>query len=173
MQNSEKKMSALDKLKEDHLQISEHLQRLSQFAQIINSGSVGLQQVTEGITLQRFFAREQTTHQRNEEQHLFPQLQRQSLKLADRVHQALKQHQQLNELWQVISPGLARPNNITEIGNFISTVTEFIRLKQDHLQFEDEDILDIAQHIFSQDELEKMLQQMIEQQRKRPNLRIQ
>jgi hemerythrin-like domain-containing protein len=110
----------------------------------------------------RYFSIAAKHHHEDEEQDLFPRLARQSLKLADLVHTLKQEHEQLEALWAEVEPLLAKPAAIEDIDAFQSLAERFATAYREHVRRENSDLLDMAQHIFSSDELKKIGQAMAE-----------
>lgn len=101
-------------------------------------------------------------HHQDEEQDVFPRLARQSLKLADRVHRLKQEHQELDQLWEQLGPLLARPATIEQADNFNTLVANYTEGYRAHVRKENEELLDMAQHIFGNDELKQIGEKMAE-----------
>jgi len=87
-------------------------------------------------------------HHQDEEEDLFPILARQSLKLADHVNIARQQHQAIDQAWEVLTEAL----NATEsLGS--EPVTTFCSLYREHITYEEKELLFMAQHILSHEQL--------------------
>jgi hemerythrin-like domain-containing protein len=95
-------------------------------------------------------------HHGDEDDDLFPLLARQSLKLADKVHRARNDHAALGELWQQLAPLLERPATITEPALFTAAATAFCERQLQHVAYEEEELLETAQHILGKDDLKKL-----------------
>ena len=101
-------------------------------------------------------------HHQDEEQDLFPRLARQSLKLADRVHRLKKDHEAIDALWEPLATLLARPATIEDSAAFLEQAQQFTDLYRAHVRKENEELLDMAQHIFSRDDLNAIGEKMAE-----------
>ena len=58
--------------------------------------------------INRYFSTSAELHHRDEEEDLFPRLNRQSLKIAELVFALKKEHKQLETLWKTLAPELKR-----------------------------------------------------------------
>ncbi len=112
--------------------------------------------------IHRYFSTAGQFHHQDEEQDLFPLLARQSLKLADRVHRLRQEHNQMDALWQQLAPLLAKPANITDLAAFASLVEKFTTSYRNHIAFENEEVLEMAEHILSRDAQKKLGAKMAE-----------
>jgi hemerythrin-like domain-containing protein len=104
----------------------------------------------------RYFSTSAVHHHQDEEQDLFPYLNRQSLKLADLVYRLKQEHKVLDRLWQELLPGLKKPDSLVEDGEFASRVTAFCDAYRAHIAIENGELLAMAQHILSQRQLEDL-----------------
>jgi len=75
--------------------------------------------------IHRYFSVAVPLHHQDEELDLFPQLARQSLKLAERVHRLRQEHVRLDGLWQSLAPLLAKPDDISDGSAFAALADEF------------------------------------------------
>ncbi len=110
----------------------------------------------------RYFSTAGRHHHQDEEQDLFPILARQSLKLADRVHRLRREHQQMDALWARLGPELERLGNISDLDAFGRLVDEFVEAYRGHIERENEELLDVAQHVLSTEQLKKLGRSMAE-----------
>lgn len=110
----------------------------------------------------RYFSVAAKHHHEDEEQDVFPRLARQSLKLADLIHTLKQEHEQLEALWAEIAPLLAKPANIEDIEAFRTLATRLADAYRTHVLKENSELLDMAQHIFSSDELKQIGRAMAE-----------
>ncbi|QEP42749.1 hemerythrin domain-containing protein [Ectothiorhodospiraceae bacterium BW-2] len=145
-----------------HDKILHHCELLEQLLTELNGDKIDMATMTTAQKIYKYFHKSAPEHHQDEEQQLFVSLARQSLKLADRVHRCKKEHQQLEALWAQIGPQIQRPNLIKEWQPFLAQCREFIQVQREHVAYENEELLDMAQHIFGQRELEKMGRAMAE-----------
>ena len=110
----------------------------------------------------RYFSVAAKHHHEDEEQDVFPRLAHQSLKLADLIHSLKKDHEQLEALWAEIAPLLAKPAGIENIEAFQTLAGRFADAYRTHARMENSELLDMAQHIFSSDELKQIGRAMAE-----------
>ena len=110
----------------------------------------------------RYFSVAAKHHHEDEEQDVFPRLAHQSLKLADLIHSLKKDHEQLEALWAGIAPLLAKPAGIEDIEAFQTLAGRFADAYRTHARMENSELLDMAQHIFSSDELKQIGRAMAE-----------
>ncbi|MEZ5541538.1 MAG: hemerythrin domain-containing protein [Pseudomonadota bacterium] len=92
----------------------------------------------------RYFSTNAVTHHRDEEQDLFPRLNRQSIKLAELIHRLRQEHTELDRLWATIAAVLRRPAAAGTDPDFRSTVALFCALARDHIARENGELLPLA-----------------------------
>jgi hemerythrin-like domain-containing protein len=101
----------------------------------------------------RYFSISAPLHHRDEEEDLFPRINRQSLKIAELVHNLKKEHQELNHLWGRIAADLKSlpPDGFSE--DFLDAAREFCRINRAHIRVENMQLLPMAAGILSQQDL--------------------
>jgi hemerythrin-like domain-containing protein len=92
----------------------------------------------------RYFSSNAVTHHRDEEEDLFPRLNRQSMKLADLVHRLKQEHAELDRLWSEIATGLRRLAAAREEPAFREAVQAYCALLRDHIARENQEFLPLA-----------------------------
>jgi len=103
-----------------------------------------------------YFSGSAVHHHQDEEQDLFPLLNRQSLKLADIVYRLKKDHEQLDRLWQQLLSDLNKPGSIAENTGFGAHVDAFCAAYRAHIDIENKQLLGMAQHILSGKQLQEI-----------------
>lgn len=103
-----------------------------------------------------YFTTSALHHHQDEEQDLFPLLNRQSLKIAEMVHRLKQEHASLTQLWEILLEDLGKPAALTKNPEFEAHVEQFCSAYRAHIDFENRELLDMAQHILSQRQLEEM-----------------
>lgn len=103
-----------------------------------------------------YFSTSAVHHHQDEEQDLFPLLNRQSLKLAELIHQLRGQHQQLDNAWQTLLADLKKPAGLADNTAFPGHVADFCTLYREHIERENRELLAIARHILSQAQLKEI-----------------
>ncbi len=101
----------------------------------------------------RYFSTSAVQHHRDEEEDLFPLLNRQSMKLAELIFLLRKQHGELDRLWDAIAPALKKlpPDGLdTDTRSAISAYCELCR---EHIQRENRDFLPVATSSLSHEQL--------------------
>jgi len=110
----------------------------------------------------RYFSVAAKHHHQDEEQDLFPLLARQSLKLADQVHQLKLEHERLDTLWVEVEPLLPKLSTIEDVEAFQTLAKRFAAAYREHARSENSELLEMIQHIFSSNELKQIGQAMAE-----------
>ena len=139
-----------------HERILTHCSLLLQIAERIQAEGVDDEVRQAAAKVHRYFSTAGRHHHADEEEDLFPRLARQSLKLADLVHQLRQEHEAIDTLWGSIEPLLARPANISDTAAFADQAKALAEAYQAHVAKENDDLLVFAQHIFGSDELKKI-----------------
>jgi hemerythrin-like domain-containing protein len=92
----------------------------------------------------RYFQTSAAQHHRDEEEDLFPLINRQSLKIAELVHQLRAQHARMDRLWSELLSQLRALPKAGVDEEFRSRVNEFCRLCREHIQRENRELLPLA-----------------------------
>jgi len=101
-----------------------------------------------------YFSTSAAHHHQDEEQDLFPILNRQSLKLADIVYRLKQDHEKLDQLWQQLLPDLKKPGTLAENTGFAGRANAFCEACAEHINVENKELLNMAQHILSHQQLQ-------------------
>jgi hemerythrin-like domain-containing protein len=101
-----------------------------------------------------YFSTSAVYHHQDEEQDLFPLLNRQSLKLADIVHRLRQDHRELDRLWQQLLPDLRKSAALADNPDFAEHVAAFCAAYRAHIDIENRELLNMAQHILSHRQLQ-------------------
>jgi hemerythrin-like domain-containing protein len=101
----------------------------------------------------RYFQTSAAQHHRDEEEDLFPLIIRQSLKIAELVHQLRAQHVRMDQLWKELLPRLrGLPAEVVD-EEFRTLANEFCTLCREHIQRENRELLPMAGSSLSRAEL--------------------
>jgi len=143
-----------------HQRMREHCELLQRCAQRLSDS--GLDDDTKQAAAQvvRYFSTAALYHHRDEEHDLFPLLIRSSMKMADVINQLKQQHAEIQTVWQQLEPLLKRPGSIEKPQAFTELSDRFSNLYQKHLAFEEQEFLNIAIHMLSQEQLKRIGQSM-------------
>jgi hemerythrin-like domain-containing protein len=103
-----------------------------------------------------YFSTSAVHHHQDEEEDLFPILARQSLKLADLVHSLHKEHEAINQAWDRLHGFLKQPGELVNNTDFANQVKVFCLLYREHITHEEKELLFMAQHILSHEQLAEL-----------------
>ena len=110
--------------------------------------------------ISRYFSQSAPQHHRDEEEDLFPRINRQSLKIAELIHTLKKEHETLDTLWNSIAPELKQ----LPADGFSSTckqaANEFSTLCGQHIARENRELLPLASNSLSQQALAEIGEKM-------------
>ena len=106
--------------------------------------------------IKTYFTTSAVHHHQDEDEDLFPIMARQSLKLADIVHSLLQEHEAINQAWISLETSLNQPGELVDNINFNDQVQVFCGLYRKHITHEEQELLFMAQHILSHEQLEKL-----------------
>lgn len=101
----------------------------------------------------RYFTTSAPLHHRDEEEDLFPRLNRQSMKIAELIFSLKKEHEQLDQLWDQLTPGLKQLPADGFDTAFIEQANAFCTLCRAHIQRENREFLPLVASSLSQQEL--------------------
>ena len=145
-----------------HQRMLDHCERLLKLADHLQSQGADNEAHMAASAIYRYFTTSARHHHNDEEQDLFPRLARESLKLADLIHRLKQEHVELDALWQELEPLLLRPSHITDLIGFRDLCNRFDDAYRRHIRVENNELLEMARHIFSQAELKKLGASMAE-----------
>ncbi len=106
---------------------------------------------TQDIT--RYFSSSAPLHHRDEEEDLFPRINRQSLRIAELVHNLKREHQELDVLWETLAPELRRIPGDGFSAAFLEAAGRFCELSRQHVNRENMELLPLLASSLSQQEL--------------------
>jgi hemerythrin-like domain-containing protein len=104
----------------------------------------------------KYFTSSAVHHHQDEEQDLFPVLNRQSLKLADIVHRLKQQHREIDALWKTLAADLKKGAALKDDDAFAGHASAFCEAYRDHIRLEEKELLMLAQHILSSRQLQEL-----------------
>ena len=138
-----------------HERILFHCDLLDKLTDYIARNEIDKEASDAGRRIHRYFNTAGKLHHQDEEKDLFPRLVRVSLKLADIINQLKQGHQQLDRLWESIVPSLSNLYKLDKntLAQFSEQCHEFSALNRQHLEFEEEELLSIARHLISSDDM--------------------
>ena len=101
----------------------------------------------------RYFTVSAPLHHQDEEEDLFPRINRQSLKIAELVHALKKEHRELDREWGIIAAELKPLPGDGFSKDFVTAANEFLRMNRAHVARENKELLPLATGILSRQEL--------------------
>ena len=108
----------------------------------------------------RYFSQSAPLHHRDEEEDLFPRINRQSLKVAELVHGLKKEHETLDALWDRLAPELKKLPADGFSDAFKQSALEFSTLCREHIARENRELLPLASNSLSQQALAEIGESM-------------
>lgn len=108
----------------------------------------------------RYFTQSAAQHHRDEEEDIFPRINRQSLKLAELIHSLRKEHETLDALWKKLEPSLKRLPDDGFSEEIRQTAAEFTALYRQHIGQENRELLPLAANSLSQQVLKEVGESM-------------
>jgi hemerythrin-like domain-containing protein len=101
----------------------------------------------------RYFTSSAPLHHRDEEQDLFPRINRQSLRIAELVHSLKREHEELDSLWEILAPELQRLSGDGFSTAFQEAAARFCELSRQHINRENMELLPLLASSLSRQEL--------------------
>lgn len=154
-----------------HERVFKHCDTLENLAAHLDDKGLDQDAREAAAQVHKYFSIAGKHHHQDEEQDIFPRLARQSLKLADLVHQLKQDHERLDAMWSQLEPLLARPATIGDTTAFLELAQQYADAYRAHARRENEDLLEMAKHIFGNDELKQIGEKMAERRGLRIKLR--
>jgi hemerythrin-like domain-containing protein len=108
----------------------------------------------------RYFSQSAPLHHRDEEEDIFPRINRLSLKTAELIHNLKKEHETLDALWRKLEPVLKRLPDDGFSDEFRQTAAEFTALYRQHIGQENRELLPLAANSLSQQVLQEIGESM-------------
>ena len=98
----------------------------------------------------RYFSTSARLHHRDEEEDLFPRLNRQSLRIAELIQDLKQEHTRLDQLWEVMVTELKSLPGNGFSGEFLQANRDFCTLSRQHVNRENMEFLPLAASSLSQ-----------------------
>lgn len=152
-----------------HDRILAQCETLEKLVTHLRSNDVDAEAKTAAQRVHRYFSEAAPLHHQDEEVDLFPVLQRQSLKMADLVYSLKQEHPELDAAWEQLAPTLVRLDQLQDIDDFSGQVADFCERYRKHVKRENDELLEIAQHILSSKQQAALGEAM--EERRRPQIR--
>jgi hemerythrin-like domain-containing protein len=106
--------------------------------------------------ISRYFSTSAALHHRDEEEDLFPRINRQSLKIAELVYTLKKEHETLDALWNRMAPELKQLPGDGFSAAFKQAAKEFSVLSGQHIARENRELLPLASNSLSHQALQEI-----------------
>lgn len=110
--------------------------------------------------ISRYFSHSATLHHRDEEEDLFPRINRQSLKIAELIYTLKKEHETLDSLWDSIAPELKQRPGDGFSHTCKQAAHEFSTLCGQHIARENRELLPLASNSLSEQALAEIGESM-------------
>ena len=136
-----------------HKNILAHCDRLETLIAHIEENGVDDEARKTARDIVRYFSTSAPIHHRDEEEDLFPRLNRQSLRIAELIHNLKQEHTRLDQLWEGMLKEL-KPlpeNHFSDA--FLQASRDFCNLSRQHVNRENMEFLPLAASSLSQLEL--------------------
>lgn len=101
----------------------------------------------------KYFSTSALLHHRDEEEDLFPRLNRQSIRIAELIRDLKQEHTRLDQLWESIVPELKQLPDGRFSDDFRQAAGDFCTLSRQHVHRENMEFLPLAASSLSQLEL--------------------
>lgn len=133
-----------------HKNILAHCDRLDALVTHIDKQGIDDEARKAARNIARYFSTSALLHHRDEEEDLFPRLNRQSIKIAELIRDLKQEHGKLDQLWESIAPELKKlpENGCSDI--FLQTARDFCTLSRQHVNRENMEFLPMAASSLSQ-----------------------
>ena len=110
--------------------------------------------------ISHYFSHSAVLHHRDEEEDLFPRINRQSLKIAELIHTLKKEHETLDSLWESIAPELKQRPGDGFSQTCKQAAHEYSTLCGQHIARENRELLPLASNSLSQQALTEIGESM-------------
>jgi len=132
-----------------HKNIIAHCDQLDALVAHIDEQGIDDEARKSARGIERYFSTNALLHHRDEEEDLFPRLNRQSIKIAELIQELKKEHTRLDLLWETIAPGLKQlPDGFSN--DFMEAARDFCTLSRQHVNRENMEFLPLAASSLSQ-----------------------
>jgi hemerythrin-like domain-containing protein len=143
-----------------HKNITDHCDRLENLITHINTRGIDDEARQAARNIVRYFSSSALLHHRDEEEDLFPRLNRQSIRIAELIRDLKQEHVKLDQLWEVICPELKKLPNDNFSDAFLQASSEFCTLSRQHVNRENRGVLPLVASSLSELELKDIGESM-------------
>jgi hemerythrin-like domain-containing protein len=136
-----------------HKNIIDHCDKLENLVTHIDTQGVDDEARKAARSIFRYFSTSALLHHRDEEEDLFPRLNRQSIKIAELIRDLKQEHTKLDQFWEIMMPELKKlpDDNFSE--EFLQASRDFCALSRQHVNRENMEFLPLAASSLSELEL--------------------
>lgn len=145
-----------------HKRMLSHCELLDKLANHLDKNGVDDDARSAAKKVVRYFSTAAVHHHEDEEQDLFPKVVRSSIKLATVIHELKQDHVKLTAAWKDLEPMLRQPQHIGDTEQFMALAQQFGDAYRRHIATEERDLLDVAQHMLSTEQLQEIGEAMQE-----------
>ena len=136
-----------------HKNILAHCDRLEALVMHVDAQGIDDEARKAARDIARYFSTSALLHHRDEEEDLFPRINRQSLKIAELIRDLKQEHARLDQLWEVTVTELKSLPGNGFSGEFLQANRDFCTLSRQHVNRENMEFLPLAASSLSQLEL--------------------
>jgi hemerythrin-like domain-containing protein len=136
-----------------HSKMLAHCDLLDALVQQVRAGEQGDAARKAAQDIIRYFSGSAPLHHRDEEEDLFPRINRQSLRIAELVHNLKREHQELDSLWAAVLPELQRIPDDGFSDDLQAAAARFCELTRQHINRENRELLPLVASSLSTQEL--------------------
>jgi len=133
-----------------HKNILAHCDRLEALLVHINEQGIDDEARKTARDIIRYFSSSVLLHHQDEEEDLFPRLNRQSLKIAELIQELKQEHKTLDQLWENIVTELKPLPDNHFSDDFLQATRDFCTLSRQHVNRENMEFLPLATSSLSQ-----------------------
>ena len=133
-----------------HKNILTHCDRLEALVVHVDQQGVDAEARKTARDIVRYFSTSARLHHRDEEEDLFPRLNRQSLKIAELIRDLKQEHTRLDQLWEVMVTELKSLPGNGFSDDFLQANRDFCTLSRQHVNRENMEFLPLAASSLSQ-----------------------
>ena len=133
-----------------HKNILVHCDRLEALVMHVEAQGIDDEARKAARDIARYFSTSALLHHRDEEEDLFPRLNRQSLKIAELIRDLKREHARLDQLWEVMITELKSLPGNGFSDDFLQANRDFCTLSRQHVNRENMEFLPLAASSLSQ-----------------------
>ena len=133
-----------------HKNILAHCDRLEALVLHVEAQGIDDEARKTARDIVRYFSTSARLHHRDEEEDLFPRLNRQSLRIAELIQDLKQEHTRLDQLWEVMVTELKSLPGNGFSDDFLQANRDFCTLSRQHVNRENMEFLPLAASSLSQ-----------------------